>query len=121
MFGLVWPVLETMHAVGGYRLLRAPPGQGRTAALALWALTSSMIGGWSVLFFGTKRLDASVAAAAGMFAAEAAYLPQAAKVDRPAAWLDAPLLAWLGFATWLSARIAQRNRAGVGGSTLVSG
>jgi len=109
VFGLVWPVLESMHAVSGYRLLRAPRGPRRTAALALWGLNTALIGGWSALFFGAKRLNASAVTAGAMLAAQAALVPQTARLDRKAAVLEAPLLGWLGFAAWLSARIARRN------------
>ena len=56
VFGLVWPVLETGMAVGGYRLLRRASSPERSAALTLWLGTSAMIGGWTELFFGATRL-----------------------------------------------------------------
>ncbi|MFD1789850.1 TspO/MBR family protein [Sphingomonas floccifaciens] len=109
VFGAVWPVLETGLAVGGYRLLRQPATPRRNAAVGLWLANSAMIGGWTELFFRRKRLDASVAASGAMIASGAALVVTAAKVDRPAAVLAVPFVAWLGFATLLAERIRRDN------------
>jgi 2-polyprenyl-6-methoxyphenol hydroxylase-like FAD-dependent oxidoreductase/tryptophan-rich sensory protein len=108
-FGAVWPLLETGLAVGGYRLLRRPPGGGRNAAVGLWLLNSAMVGGWTQLFFREKRLGASAVASGAMVATGAAYVATAAKVDRPAAAAAVPFVAWLGFATLLASRIWRDN------------
>jgi 2-polyprenyl-6-methoxyphenol hydroxylase-like FAD-dependent oxidoreductase/tryptophan-rich sensory protein len=108
-FGAVWPVLETGLAVGGYRLLRKPPGAARNAAVGLWLLNTAMVGGWTQLFFRKRRLGASAAASRAMVATSAAYVATAAKVDRPAAAAAVPFVAWLGFATLLAERIWRDN------------
>jgi 2-polyprenyl-6-methoxyphenol hydroxylase-like FAD-dependent oxidoreductase/tryptophan-rich sensory protein len=108
-FGAVWPVLETGLAVGGYRLLRQPPGRARDTAVALWLANTAMVGGWTQLFFREKRLGASAVASGAMVATGAAYVAAAAKVDRPAAVTAVPFVAWLGFATLLAERIWRDN------------
>lgn len=108
-FGAVWPVLETGLAVGGYRLLRQPPGPTRNTAVGLWLLNTAMVGGWTQLFFREKRLGASAAASGAMVATGAAYVAAAARVDRPAAATAVPFVAWLGFATLLAGRIWRDN------------
>lgn len=110
-FGAVWPVLETGLAVGGYRLLRTPSSPRRNAAVGLWLANSAMIGGWTELFFRRKRLGASAAASGAMVVSGAALAATAAKVDRPAAALTLPFVAWLGFATILANRIRRDNPA----------
>ena len=117
VFGAVWPVLETGLAVGGYRLLRQPSGSQRTNAVALWAVNSAMVGGWTELFFRKHALRSSTVVAGTMVATGGAYVAAAAKVDRPAALLGVPFVGWLGFATLLASRISARNpdpRAGPG-------
>ena len=109
VFGTVWPVLETGLAVGGYRLMRAPAGPRRNAAVGLWLLNTAMVGGWTELFFRKRALDTSTVAAGAMVVTGAAYVATAAKVDRPAAGLGVPFVAWLGFATVLAAAISRRN------------
>jgi len=108
-FGAVWPVLETGLAVGGYRLLRSPASGKRDVALGLWLLNTAMIGGWTELFFRRHDLGASAAASGAMIAGGAGLVAAAAKVDRPAAALAVPFVAWVGFATLLAERIWQRN------------
>ena len=109
VFGAVWPLLETGLAVGGYRLMRAPADPRRNAAVGLWLLNTAMVGGWTELFFRKRALETSAVAAGGMVVTGAAYVVTAAKVDRPAAGLGVPFVAWLGFATVLATRISQRN------------
>jgi tryptophan-rich sensory protein len=108
-FGAVWPVLETGLAVGGYRLLRQPSGTVRNTAVGLWLLNTAMVGGWTQLFFREKQLGASAAASGAMVASSAAYVAAAARVDKPAAAVGIPFVAWLGFATLLAERIWRDN------------
>ena len=55
VFGAVWPVLESLAAVGGYRLLRQPSSPRRDTAVALWLGHSAAIGGWAEAFFLRRR------------------------------------------------------------------
>jgi len=109
-FGAVWPVLETGLAVGGYRLLRQPANPARNAAVGLWLLNTAMIGGWTQLFFRKRELGGSVVASGAMIATGASYVAAAAQVDRTAAGMGVPFVAWLGFATLLAEKIWARNR-----------
>jgi len=108
-FGAVWPVLETGLAVGGYRLLRQPASASRTAAVGLWLLNTAMIGGWTQMFFRKRALGSSAVASAAMIGTGAGYVATAAKVDRTAAALGVPFVAWLGFASLLAERIWEKN------------
>lgn len=96
-------------AVGGYRLLRGEPTTGRDASIALWLTTSSMIGGWSQLFFRERALAASAAASGAMLVTTTAYLATTHKVDRVAQVSAVPLVGWLAFATVLATEIWRRN------------
>lgn len=109
VFGIVWPILETGLAVGGYRLLRQPPSNPRNVAVGLWLLNTAMIGGWTQLFFRKRKLGSSTIVSGAMIASGAAYVAAAAKVDRTAAATGAPFVAWLGFATVLAERIWAKN------------
>ena len=109
VFGGVWPVLEVLLAVGGYRLLRAEPSPDRDTALALWAFNIAMIGGWTKLFFGERSLAGGSLAAAGMLASSAAYVEFARRVDGWSGAAGVPFTAWLAFATLLSEEVWRRN------------
>lgn len=107
---LAWVAIESGLAYAGYRLLRKPSSPLRNRALALLAGNVVGIGGWSRLFFGGRNLPVSTAAAGGLLATSAIYLNEVRKVDRPAARASVPLVAWVAFATVLTAAIWRRNR-----------
>ncbi len=109
VFGAVWPVLESLTAAGGYRLLRQPPTRQRNAAVGLWLANSAMIGGWTELFFRKRQTGPSALAAAAMAGGTTALAATAWKVDRPAAATALPLAGWLIFATVLATEVWQRN------------
>lgn len=107
---LAWGVIDAALAVGAYRLLRRPAEPSRNRALAWWALNVSLIGAWSGIFFGRRDLPASTVVAAAMIGTGAAYVTEARRVDRPAAVAGLPFVAWVAFATVLTAALWRRNR-----------
>jgi benzodiazapine receptor len=110
VFGPVWTALYGLMSVSAYRIWRQPPSPARTRALALWATQLGLNGIWSPLFFGKHRPRAALVDLIGLAAAIASYIRVAAKLDRLAAALMAPYLAWVGFAGLLNAAIVRRNR-----------
>jgi len=109
VIGAVWTTIETGLAWGGYSLLRRERSPARDAATALWVFNVGMIGGWSELFFGGKKLGASALASAGMIGTGAAYIAAARKVDGKAAATGAPFVAWLCLATVLATKVWRMN------------
>ena len=107
---LAWTAIEAGLARSAYRLLRAAPSSARTRSLSLWAWNVGMIGAWSRLFFGRRNLPASTVAALGMVVSGAAFVQQARQVDAPAARAGVPFVAWVGFATVLTAALWRMNR-----------
>ena len=107
---IAWTLIESGLAVAAYRLLRSKPSEHRTASLALLAGNVAAIGGWSRLFFGRRNLPASTLAAAAMVGTGAAYVAAARPTDKLAAAAGVPLVAWVAFATVLTAAIWRRNR-----------
>ena len=107
--GAAWTVLETLLAVTGYRLLRAPDSIPARAAVGTWAMTLVGLAGFPYLFFRRKRLASSTGVAGGMLASAAGLAFAARKVDPPSAVMTIPLLLWLGFATVLSEELWRRN------------
>lgn len=105
-----WGLIETAMAAASYRLLRQPSSPPRNQALGLLAFNTVAIGAWSQLFFGGRNLPASTVAAAAMIGTGAAYVAQARKVDKPAAIAGVPFVAWVAFATLLTASLWRRNR-----------
>ena len=106
---IAWTLIETGLAAAAYRLLRRPSSPARTTSLALLAGNVAAIGGWSRLFFGSRNLPASTVAAAAMVGTGIAYVAQARRTDPVAAVAGVPFIAWVTFATVLTAAIWRRN------------
>lgn len=110
VFAPVWTVLYVLIAVSGARVWRSAPGNARTAALRWWAAQLLLNGAWSPLFFGAKRPAIALADIVLMLVAIGAYVRTARRVDKTAAWLMAPYLGWVAFATILNGEIVRLNR-----------
>jgi tryptophan-rich sensory protein len=107
---VAWTLIETALASGAYRLLRGPASPSRSRALGWWTLNVGLIGAWSGVFFGRRNLPASTALAAAMVGTGAVYVARARQADGPAAAAGVPFVAWVGFATVLTAALWRRNR-----------
>ena len=109
LFGPVWTALYGLMSVSAWRVWRQPPSPARSRALGWWAAQLAANGAWSPLFFGAHRPRAAMADMVALGVGVAAYANEARKVDRAAAWMMVPYLAWLGFAGTLNAAIIRRN------------
>jgi tryptophan-rich sensory protein len=109
LFPVAWSAIEASLAHAGYRLLRTEPSVQRNKALGWLGWNVFMIGAWSRLFFKGRNLPVSTIAAATMVASSVAFVNAAKPVDRAAARAGLPLVAWLGFATVLTATIWKLN------------
>lgn len=109
VFAPVWTTLYTLMTVAAYRVWRAPAGPARDAALRLWFTQLGLNTAWSPLFFGAKQPAISLADLLALLATQAAFVRKASDVDRTAAWLFAPYIAWVAFAGHLNVEIVRRN------------
>lgn len=107
-----WTLIDTGLAFATWRVLRAPAAVGaeREQALAWLALNVALIGGWSAVFFGARRLPASLLVAAAMVGTGAAAVRAVGRVDRDAGRAVLPYVAWVGFATVLTGALWWLNR-----------
>jgi len=117
VFPIVWSALNLTTATSAWLVWRGDGGDGaagsaasRRSALAVWALAVAVRSGYVPLAFGQRRLWAATADSALLCAAMACYAAQARRVDRTAAALAVPEIAWTAFATVLSAAVASKNR-----------
>jgi tryptophan-rich sensory protein len=109
LFAPVWTALYATLAGSAYRIWRRPPSRARSRALAWWTANLVLNGSWSPIFFGRREPAAALAVIGGMTASLVAYLGNARRVDRPAAWMMAPYLGWTAFAGVLNGEIVRRN------------
>lgn len=108
LFAPAWTVLYLMIAVAGWLVWKSA---GFGPALLMWAANLVFNGAWSWLMFGRRQIGAALVDALAMLVTIVAFIVLAWPVNETAAWLFAPYLAWVAFATALNASILQRNPA----------
>jgi translocator protein len=110
LFGPVWTALYGLMSWSAYRIYRKPDSPERTKALRIWATQLGLNGLWSPIFFGAHKPRTALADVVGLWAAVAAYIKAASRLDRIAGYLMAPYLAWVTFAGVLNGAIVHRSR-----------
>lgn len=106
VFGPVWTLLYLLMAVAGWRLwLLEPSGP----AVQLWGLQLVLNALWSYFFFALRSPGLALADIAALWLSLAALIALALPLDRTAALLLAPYLAWVSFAAALNLAIWRRN------------
>lgn len=110
VFPIAWTTLYVLMAVALWRLwqLHAPSPERRTA-LVLWFVQLALNAIWSPVFFGMEAPATALVVVIALWLAIAATLRASARIDRMAAWLLAPYLAWVSYATALNAAIVALN------------
>lgn len=102
VFGPVWTVLYVLIAISGWRVWRLPTMPGKSRALALYAVQLAFNLAWPGLFFAAGMIGAAFICILLLLAAIIATCAAFIRLDRPAAWLLVPYLAWTGFAAVLN-------------------
>jgi tryptophan-rich sensory protein len=108
-FPIVWPVLYFLMAIAMWRLWEAPPSSLRTAALILFAIQLTLNAMWSFVFFGRHDILGGLVVIVLLVITLLATIIVSAYIDRLAAGLLLPYIAWITFATALNARICALN------------
>ena len=110
VFGAAWSILYTLVAASAWRVHRAPASPERDRAIQLWWAQLALNAAWTPIFFGRRALGAALVDALALAGTAAAYTVAARRVDRRAASLAVPYVAWTAFAAVLTASILRRNR-----------
>lgn len=108
VFAPVWTALYVMMAVAAWLVWRGRRGP-RAPALVLFAIQLALNLAWSVLFFGLRHTAWAFADIVALLVAIGATIAAFAQVDRLAAWLLVPYLAWVGYAAALNLAIWRLN------------
>jgi benzodiazapine receptor len=109
VFGPVWTVLYVLMAVAAWRVWRAGDRDTRRGPLTLFALQLALNLGWTVVFFGLQKIGAAVATIVVLDVGVVVTTLAFRTIDRLAAFLMLPYLAWVVFATVLNIAIWRLN------------
>ncbi|ATB35474.1 TspO/MBR family protein [Cystobacter fuscus] len=109
VFGPAWTTLYGLMSLSAWRVWNRPAGPRRSWALALWGVQLGFNALWSPLFFAKHRPRTALLDIAALGVSLAAYTGAARQVDRGAAWMMVPYLAWVGFASALNEEIVRLN------------
>ncbi|MEN9412949.1 MAG: hypothetical protein RLZZ342_36 [Candidatus Parcubacteria bacterium] len=103
VFGPVWTTLYILMGTAAWIVYTQEKNAARRhESLALYALQLALNTLWSIIFFSLHALGLALAEIMLMWLAIAATMWAFARTSRTAAWLLAPYLAWVSFATYLN-------------------
>jgi len=106
VFGPVWTTLYLLMGVSLYLVWR---GDDNRFALGAFAVQLGLNAAWTLVFFGMRWPAGGLAVIVALLAAIVATIAGAWRVDRRAALLLVPYLAWVAFATLLNLQIWRLN------------
>lgn len=109
VFAPVWITLYILMAVAGWRLC-ACGGKARAGLMLLFALQLALNGLWSFLFFGLRNPLLAFVDILALEICLIALIAGARKIDLISAYLLAPYLLWVSFATYLNCVIWWLNQ-----------
>jgi len=107
VFAPVWTLLYILMAISVWRVQRKQ--QRFSFEIALWLVQLALNGLWSWLFFGLHRPDLALIDIALLIVVLLTTVLAFARIDRNAAWLLLPYLAWVSFASMLNLSLWQLN------------
>ncbi|MFO1183389.1 MAG: TspO/MBR family protein [Bauldia sp.] len=109
VFAPVWTLLYLLMAYAFFRVLAAPAQDGKGSAIALFLLQIALNAGWSWAFFGFRNPLAGLLVIVLLALAILATIRAFARIDRVAAILLVPYLAWVSFAATLNFEVWRLN------------
>jgi benzodiazapine receptor len=109
-FGPVWTALYVTMGTSAWLVWRERYHRSRSAALAAYAVQLLLNAVWAPLFFGLKNIGAGLFDIVALWLAIAWTIREFAAVRAAAAWLLAPYLIWVGFASGLNLAIWKLNQ-----------
>jgi benzodiazapine receptor len=106
VFGPVWTALYVMIGLAGARIFLAAP---RSLAMGAWVVQMALNFIWSPVWFNLQMIWPAFVVIVGIWLAIVAFIVWSRPIDKLAAWLFVPYLAWVSFATILNLSIGLLN------------
>ena len=110
LFGPVWTTLYVLMGIAFFLVWRSPNSADKSRAMLIFALQLVLNFFWSFIFFKQQNISGAFIEILFMLAAIVVTIVLFSKVNRTAAWLLAPYLAWVSFASFLNFTIWQLNK-----------
>ena len=114
VFGPIWTTLYVVMGIAAWRVWRHVANIGERPlaydALMLWGWQLAVNALWPAIFFGLHAPAAALLVILVLLALIALTIRAFARIDRPAAALLLPYLAWSSYATYLNAGFWWLNR-----------
>ncbi len=111
LFGAAWSFLYILLGVAIALIISSPKSSARSAAIVLFSLQLTLNFAWSPIFFGLHEARMALLVILAMLGLSIATTAMFAKSRPLSAWLMAPYLAWLSFASFLNYEIIRLNPA----------
>jgi translocator protein len=108
LFGPVWGLLYVLIGVAAWLVWRRT-GAGRTVRIWGWQLMANAL--WTPAFFGLRSPVAGLLVMAVLLPLIVLTIRSFWRVNRTAAWILVPYLAWGGYAAYLNAGFWWLNQA----------
>ena len=109
VFPIVWSVAYVLMGVALAMVASARGSRGRGLAVAVFALHLMLNLAWSPIFFGLHRIGLSLLDIVGMVLTLAVTIVLFARLRPVAAWLLAPVMGWVLFASVLDWQVLAAN------------
>ena len=109
LFAPVWTMLYIAMGVAAWRIGCLPASAGRNQALRQFGVQLALNAAWTPVFFGAQSLVGGLIVVVMMAFAIVVTIQRFHPLDKIAAWLLAPYLAWVGFATALNVALLALN------------
>jgi len=106
IFGPVWTTLYVMIGLAGARIFLAAP---RSLAMGAWVVQMALNFIWSPVWFNLQMIWPAFVIIVGLWLAIVAFIVWSRPIDKLAAWLFVPYLAWVSFASILNLSIGILN------------
>jgi benzodiazapine receptor len=110
VFPVAWTILYVLMAISLWRLWdRAPLSPARASAITWFMVQLALNAAWSPVFFGWHGTRTALGIIIALLIAIILTMIASSRADKPAAWLLAPYLLWVIYATTLNAGIVAMN------------
>lgn len=106
IFGPVWTILYILIGIVGWRVWHR---SGDGSLRVLWVIQMALNFIWTPIFFGAQKPGLALVVIIALLAAIICFILRAKESDRMSAWMFLPYLAWVSFATYLTASVTILN------------